>query len=127
MATTGVSLSAVDLAAPQLAIEVERLLEDPHAPRRAQEVLDHDLLVLERLVVLEEPPDLAQRVRGQLRVVGVVDERRIVDADGDDLVVDALLVAHPHHADRARASTTVSGWTGSWPSTSASSGSPSSQ
>jgi hypothetical protein len=57
--------------------------------------------VLEHLVVLEEPANLAQDVRRQLRLVGEVGERRIAHADGDDLVVDSLFVAHPHHADGA--------------------------
>ena len=60
-----------------------------------------DLLLLEDLVILEEAPDLAQHVLRQLALVGVVGERGIADADRDDLVVDALLVAHPHHPDGA--------------------------
>ena len=67
-----------------------------------KQILDDDLFVLEGLVVLEETPELAQDVVGQLRLVGDVGECGIVHADGDDLVVDAFLVAHPHHADRAR-------------------------
>ena len=45
----------------------QRLADDPEGVGRAHEVLDDDLLVLEDLVVLEEPPDLAQQVAGQLR------------------------------------------------------------
>jgi hypothetical protein len=35
-------------------------------------------------------------------MVGVVRERGIAHADRDDLVVDALVVAHAHHANCAR-------------------------
>ena len=58
--------------------------------------------MLERLVVLEEAPQFAQQMAGQLRLVGVIGKRRVAHADRHDLVVDALLVAHAHHADRAR-------------------------
>src|SRR5687767_8017837 len=39
---------------------------------------------------------------GQLRLVAIVGERWITNRDGDDLVVDPLLVAHAHDADGAR-------------------------
>src|SRR6478672_4653938 len=85
---------------PQLAIHAEHVLDDPDRVGRAHEVLDDNLLVLERLVVLEEAPDLAQQVARELPVLGVFAEGGIFHADGDDLVVEALLVAHPHDADR---------------------------
>jgi hypothetical protein len=55
-----------------------------------------------------------------------VGERRVLDADRDDLVVDPFS-SRIRITPTARASTIVSGNTGSCPSTSASSGSPSSQ
>ena len=59
------------------------------------------LLVLDDLGVLEEAPHLAQDVAGPLRVIGVVCERRVAHADSDELVVEPLLVAHAHDANRA--------------------------
>ena len=63
--------SALQFAAPELAVQLQRVADDLHGFLGAEEVLDHDLLVLEHLVVLEEPPDLAQQVRRQLRLWSV--------------------------------------------------------
>jgi hypothetical protein len=98
----GADGAAADLAAPELAVQIERLTDDGQRLGRAQDVLDHDRLVLEDLVVLKEALDLAGHVGGQLLVIGVVAEGRVADADGDDLVVDPLVVAHSHQADGAR-------------------------
>src|SRR5262245_42593967 len=83
-------------------VERQRVANDGLRVGDAEGVGHRRRLVVERLVGLEEPPDLAEHVRRQLRAVAVVGERRVVDADGDDLVVGALVVAHAHHADRAR-------------------------
>ena len=65
-----------EFAPAQLPVEVERLQDDADRVGGSHEVFDDDLLVLEDLVVLEEPPDLAQQVAGQLRVIRVVGKRR---------------------------------------------------
>src|SRR5215213_4485277 len=92
---------AAQLAAAKLAVQVQRFTDDADGVLNAEHVLDDDLLVLERLVVFEEAADLPQGMPGNLSLVGVLGKRGIAHAHGDDLVVDALLVAHPHHANRA--------------------------
>ena len=67
--SSGALLQPRNFAAPQPAVHVERLLENLHGVFGAHEILDDHLLVLERLVVLEEAADLAQRVRRQLPVI----------------------------------------------------------
>ena len=52
------------LAAPQAPVEIERFADDAHRVADAEQILDDDLLVFERLVVLEESPELQQQVRG---------------------------------------------------------------
>ena len=99
---TGRALRLRQLAAAQLAIEVQRLADDADRVGHAQQILDDDLLVLEHLVVLEEPANLQEHVRRQLALVDVVRKGWIAHADGDDFVVDPLLVAHAHDADGAR-------------------------
>jgi len=64
-----------------------------------QKPLDHDLLVLERLVVLEEPPNLALDVRWKLGMVTVVSECWIIDVNSNELVVFLAVVAHSHQPD----------------------------
>jgi hypothetical protein len=41
-------------------------------------------------------------VTGQLVLVVIIGVRRVVNADGHDLVVDPLFVAHAHDANRPR-------------------------
>src|SRR4029453_5500613 len=89
------------LAPPKLAVQIQRLADDADGVLDAQHFLDDHLLVLERLVVLEEAADFPQRVTRNLRFVGVFGEGWIANADGDDLVVDPFLVAHAHDADGA--------------------------
>src|SRR5688572_9816243 len=92
---------AVELAAAQALVEVEGGADNLEGLVSAEQVVDDDGLVLEGLEVLEEAPDLAHDVGRELRLVGVVAEPWVVGADGDDLVVAALVVAHAHDADRA--------------------------
>src|SRR6188768_3098278 len=54
------------LAAPQPAVQLERVADDGDGLVCSEHVLDHHLLVLERLVVLEEALQLAHQMRGQL-------------------------------------------------------------
>src|SRR6185436_3486867 len=78
------------LAAAELAVEIQRLADDADGVLDAQHVLDDHLLVLQCLVVFEEAADFAERVTGDLPLVGVFGERRVAHADRDDLVVDAF-------------------------------------
>src|SRR5689334_8538981 len=96
------SRAARQFASSKLPVHFQRLANDFYRVRRPQQILHDHLLVLENLVVLEEAADLAKLMDRQLRLVGVVGERGIADADRDDLVVEPLLVPHPHDADRAR-------------------------
>ena len=57
------------------------------------------LLVLQRLVVLEEALELPHPVGGHLGDVGDVGVLGVVGGDGDELVVLPLVVPHAHHAD----------------------------
>ena len=61
-----------DLTATQFSIQLQRVANNRHGFLRPQQILDDDLLVLESLVVPEEPPQLDQQMRGQLRLVGDV-------------------------------------------------------
>src|SRR4051794_20763011 len=74
------ALHLYDLATAQLSIEFQRVSNDRPRSLWAKQALDDDLLVLERLVVLEEPPQLDEQVRGQLRFVRVAGKRRVVHA-----------------------------------------------
>ena len=62
---------------------------------------DVDVLVLERLVGLEEVLDLDEAVRPDLVEPLDVLLMRVADGDAQDLEVEALLVAHLEPADRA--------------------------
>src|SRR6187397_1368847 len=57
------------LPAPHLPVEIERIEDDGDRLGGAEQVLDDDLLLLERLVVLEEPAQLAKHVVGKLILV----------------------------------------------------------
>src|SRR5690606_13720863 len=63
------------------------------------EMIDPHDLVLQDLVVLEEALDLRRRVARQLLDVAALRERRVVQMDGDDLVVDQAVLLHAHDAD----------------------------
>src|SRR5438034_180784 len=95
------SLFLPNLTAAKLTIQLERLADNPDGVGRPEQILDDHLFVLQRFVVFEEAADLAHLVRGELRFVRVVGKGRVLDADGDDLVVEPFLVAHSHDADPA--------------------------
>ena len=82
-----------ELASTQSTIELERFANDDDRLLGAEEILDDDLLVLEDLVVLEEPPHFTHEVRRELRFVGVVGKGRIANAHRHDLVVNPLRIA----------------------------------
>src|SRR5204863_9147207 len=78
------------LALPSLAV----VAEDVQGARPVPPADDFDGLVLEQLVRLEEVLDLDEAVRAHLVHLGDVRLVRVADADAQDLVVVALLVAH---------------------------------
>ena len=103
-------------------VQLQRFADDPNRVLRAKHVFHDDLLVFQHLVFLEELPHLAQDVVGELALVGEVGER------GSRTLTATILSSMPFSSRMritpiARASTIVSGWTGSWLRTSASSGS----
>ena len=85
------------------AVARERLAHGEHCGARPEEALDLDGLVLEHLVVLEEALELAREVARKLRDVAELRIGRIIDMDGDDLVVGHPIIEHAHQADGARA------------------------
>src|SRR3954468_18559215 len=96
------SMRLGQLAAAQPPIQIQGVIDDRDRLARPEHVLDHDLLVLEHLVVFEEPAHHPQHVGRQLGLVAVIGIRRVAHADRHDLIVNPLLVTHPHHADGAR-------------------------
>src|SRR5262249_54025824 len=78
-----------------------RLAKDRQRVVHAEGLLHDYALALELFVVEEEATQLQQPVGRQIldTAVGIV--VRVIDVDGDDLVVLALLVAHAHHPDGA--------------------------
>src|SRR5262245_65108467 len=87
-----------------LTIQADRVADEPLGGSAALHPADADRLVLEHLVVEEEPLELLQAVRRQLRDVAVVRVLRIVRMDRDDLVIGALVVDHRHHAEDRKTS-----------------------
>src|SRR5262249_45124326 len=92
---------ASQLSAAQPPVQLQRVTDDRERFVSAKQVLDDDLLVLQHFVILEEAAELPEYVFRQIRSAAIVGEPGIADADRYDLVVDALLVAHSHHADGA--------------------------
>src|SRR6185503_19031609 len=84
-------------------VQADGLVDHRLGLRPALELLDRHLLAFERLVVEEETLQLRERVWRQGVDVAVVRELRIVDVDGDDLVVLSAIVRHRDDADRAAA------------------------
>src|SRR5437867_2258773 len=88
------------LPARAAAVAGDGLTDDFESARARIELVDLAELALEHLVVLKEALHLAKDVGRELDRLLVVRERRIVDGDRHDLVVDALVVTHPEPAYR---------------------------
>ena len=83
-----------------LAVALERILDDRQGNIGRLDLVDLDRLSFQELVVLEEPAEHHQAVRGQLGGLTEAVELGVADGDGQDLVVGLAGVEHGHQADR---------------------------
>ena len=88
------------LAAVMNLISLDTVLEHLDRYRARQRVRRCGVLVLQTLVNLEEMRDLVAVMRRQLVDIMIIVPVRILERNGDDLIVDLIIINHADHADR---------------------------
>ena len=88
------------LAAVMNLISLDTFLDHLDRYRARQRVRRCGVLVLQTLVNLEEMRDLVAVMRRQLVDIMIIVPVRILERNGDDLIVDLIIINHADHADR---------------------------
>jgi hypothetical protein len=92
-------MNLLDLRPKLSIIELDAPINNLPGLLLAHKLLNHNLLILQLLIVLEEPMHLIEQMLRYILKLINMPQRLIISGDGDDLIVLLALVEHMHDAD----------------------------